>query len=85
MELTSLQAQPVTVMVPKSTIPVVLLVGLIFIGFGDKFLPQPLSGMSYYTRTTLNQMMMSSFQVWQPKSNPNARTERALEDTEKSK
>jgi hypothetical protein len=72
-------------MYPKYTLPVLLALGLIFIGFGDKFLPQPLKGASYHTRTSLNNMLVSSFKVWQPKTNPNARTERALEREEKGR
>ncbi len=72
-------------MLPKSTFLIFLVVGLVFIGFGDKFLPQPLSGMSYRTRTSLDQMVMSSFKIWQPKTDPNARTERAVEEVEKNK
>ncbi len=76
---------PAKVMLHKSTIPIVLMLGLIFIGFGDKFLPQPLSVASYRTRTTINQWMMATVRLWQPKTNPHARTERAIEREEKGK
>jgi hypothetical protein len=69
----------------KSWIPVWLVLILVFIGFGDKFLPQPLSGASYKTRTTINNVMMSSFKLWTPKTNPHNRTERALEEQEAGK
>ncbi|WP_421658520.1 hypothetical protein [Leptothermofonsia sp. ETS-13] len=76
---------PATAMFRKSTIPIVLVLGLIFIGFGDRFLPQPLSSASYRTRTTINQWMMATMRLWQPKTNPYARTERAIEREEKGK
>jgi hypothetical protein len=69
----------------KSALPALLVLALIFIGFGDQFLPQPLKSASYKTRTALNQMMESSFKVWQPKSKPYGRTEKALDDAEKGK
>ena len=37
------------------------LVILIFIGFGDRFLPQPLNGYSYKTRATINQFIVGLF------------------------
>ncbi len=67
------------VMFHKSWIPIYLVLILIFIGFGDKFLPQPLSGASYQTRTTLNSWMVASFKIWQPKTRPNERTEKAID------
>jgi len=69
----------------KSAIPVWLALILVFVGFGDKFLPQPLSGASYNTRTAINQWMTGSFQVWQPKAKPYDRTEQELKDQEKNK
>ncbi|UBF29370.1 hypothetical protein K9N68_16950 [Kovacikia minuta CCNUW1] len=78
--------KPATTMIRlKTAIPILLVLTLIFVGFGDQFLPQPLKGASYKTRTALNQMMESSFKVWQPKSKPYGRTEKALEDAEKGK
>lgn len=69
----------------KSMIPIYLLLALLFVGLGDKFLPQPLSGMSYNTRTTLNQWMTGSFQVWQPKTKPHERTQEEIQRQEKNK
>lgn len=73
------------VIIPKATIPILLASGLIFIGFGDKFLPQPLSGASYRTRVAMNQWMSTTFKLPQSKNNPYARTERAIEREEKGK
>lgn len=67
----------------KTTIPICLMLALVFVGFGDQFLPQPLSGASFKTRVAINQWMTGSFHIWQPKTNPYARTERALDQTGK--
>ncbi|MDY7015079.1 MAG: hypothetical protein SVX43_16080 [Cyanobacteriota bacterium] len=64
--------KPVTVLGP-------ILLILIFIGLGDKFLPQPLSGASLKTRTAINNFMLGLF----PKKefeNPNEQRERQIED-----
>ncbi|MBD2168335.1 hypothetical protein H6G64_21735 [Calothrix sp. FACHB-156] len=62
-----------------------LLLFLIFVGFGDSFLPKPLSSASLQTRTAINKFVVGLFPNWQPKTNPNARTERALDDIEKGR
>jgi hypothetical protein len=67
----------------KTAIPIVLILGLVFVGFGDQFLPQPLRSASYKTRVALDNWMTGSFKLWQPKADPNARTERAVEQQEK--
>ncbi|BAY22138.1 hypothetical protein NIES2100_19010 [Calothrix sp. NIES-2100] len=59
-----------------------ILLFLIFVGFGDSFLPKPLSTASLHTRTTINQFFVGLFPDWEPKTNPYSRTERALENTE---
>ena len=69
----------------KAAIPLFLMLALVFIGFGDQFLPQPLRSASYNTRIALNGWMTGSFKLWQPKADPNARTERALEQQESGK
>lgn len=63
-------------------IPFVLAV--VFIGFGDKFLPQPLSGASLQTRTALNNFMLGLF----PKKNiknQNDERNKQIEDFEKQR
>jgi hypothetical protein len=60
-----------------------ILLFLIFVGFGDSFLPKPLSTASLQTRTKINQFVIGLFPAWQPRTNPNARTEKALDDIEK--
>ncbi|PSB32466.1 hypothetical protein [Stenomitos frigidus] len=69
----------------KAAIPIFLILALVFIGFGDQFLPQPLRSASFKTRVALNSLMTGSFKLWQPKADPNARTERAIEQQESGK
>jgi hypothetical protein len=60
-----------------------IVLSLVFIGFGDSFLPKPLSTTSRDTRNALNGFVIGLFPTWQPKTKPNQRTEKAIEDTEK--
>jgi hypothetical protein len=55
---------------------------LIFVGFGDSFLPKPLSTASLRTRTAVNNFMIGLFPKWRPKTKPYERTEKALESVE---
>ncbi|MBW4560629.1 MAG: hypothetical protein KME32_05620 [Mojavia pulchra JT2-VF2] len=59
-----------------------ILLFLIFVGFGDGFLPKPLSTASLQTRTTINEFFVGLFPSWQPKTRPNARTEKAVDNLE---
>ncbi|CDN12977.1 MAG: hypothetical protein HRU34_19830 [Richelia sp.] len=65
-------------MLNKGNFSILLILVLVFIGFGDSFLPKPLSYASLQTRTTMNSIIVSLFPVWQPKVNPNRRTEEAI-------
>ncbi|MEB3291690.1 MAG: hypothetical protein VKJ24_00880 [Synechococcales bacterium] len=56
-------------------IGIALLVVLLFIGFGDQILPQPIGQYSLIIRTTLNNMMINAFPQWQPKNPNNPRKE----------
>ncbi len=58
--------------------PLVLLLTIAFIGFGDAFLPKPLSTVSRQARTSLNQIIASAVPGWSPKTKPYERTEDAL-------
>ncbi|AKG20301.1 hypothetical protein [Calothrix sp. 336/3] len=60
-----------------------LILALVFIGFGDSFLPKPLSVASRNTRNTINQLIVGFFPSWQPKVKPQERTNKAIEETEK--
>jgi hypothetical protein len=64
------------------TIALILLLVAGFIGFGDKFLPKPLSTASFQTRTSLNQMIVGAFPSWRPKTQPHKRTEEAIKKQE---
>lgn len=66
----------------KNLMVVFLLLALIFIGFGDQFLPKPLSTASLQTRTTLDHWFMG-MQFWRPKTQPYARTQKAIDEVEK--
>ncbi|MBD2002809.1 hypothetical protein NDI37_26975 [Funiculus sociatus GB2-A5] len=66
----------------KTTGIFVIILALVFVGFGDKFLPKPLSTASYNTRTTLNNSLLGIFPSKKPR-NPYERTEKAIEQEEK--
>ena len=57
-------------------------VGLIFIGIGDNFLPQPLSNVSSQTRSSVNQFLMGLFPDKDP-IDPYERTEQLLNEVKK--
>ena len=66
-------------------VPLVLLATIAFIGFGDSFLPKPLNKWSRDSREALNQFISGLAPSWSPKTNPNQRTEDALEKEQNSK
>lgn len=55
-----------------------ILVALVFVGCGDQFLPQPLSGASRQTRAVINNAIVNLVPNSGPKTNPYQRTEDAL-------
>jgi hypothetical protein len=61
------------------------LVAVAYIAFGDAFLPGDAGRYSYQARAQLNTMMIKVFPNWKVKSNPNQRTEDAVQQTESSK
>lgn len=65
----------------KKLASISLVIFLIFVGLGDKFLPEPLKGMSSKTRTSINQLVIGLFPKKEFK-NPHQRTEDALEQQE---
>lgn len=67
----------------KGNMTLVFLLVLIFVGFGDSFLPKPLSTASYQTRTTINNIVIGMFPGWQPKTDPNKRTQEAIKEMNK--
>jgi hypothetical protein len=60
-----------------------LLLSLIYIGFGDQFLPASIGRYSFQARSSIDQMLIGAFPTWRPKVDPSRRTEEALEKTEK--
>lgn len=62
-------------------IPLVLL--LVFIGVGDKFLPKPLDNASFQTRTTINKWIIGLFPSSEGDGiNPNRDREAQIEQLE---
>ncbi|MFQ4142697.1 hypothetical protein [Chlorogloeopsis sp. ULAP02] len=64
----------------KGNMGLLFIVFLIFVGFGDSFLPKPLSTFSLQTRTAINNTVIGWFPKWTLKTNPYKRTEKALEN-----
>lgn len=60
---------------------------LIFIAYGDKFLPSPLSDFSANTRNTINGILVGSFNedMLQNNKYDNKKTDRILKELEKQK
>jgi hypothetical protein len=66
----------------KPTFTFFLLLVLVFIGFGDRFLPKPLSTYSAQTRDRLNETIVNLFPNVKIGS-PHQRTEEAIQKEEK--
>ncbi|MBD1822286.1 hypothetical protein H6F51_07220 [Cyanobacteria bacterium FACHB-DQ100] len=71
----------------RNKIPVGFLVlfSIVFIGFGDQFLPSEVGRYSFQARSTIDQLLVNAFPSWQPKTNPHRRTEEAVRDVNKAK
>lgn len=71
----------------RSKFPVafILLVGLVYVGFGDQFLPPAIGRSSFQIRATINNALVGMFPSWRPKTNPNQRTEDAVQNLEQRK
>ena len=61
----------------RLVLPIVFIV-MVFVGFGDKFLPEPLKSKSTQTRTSINSFVIGLFPNKKFKD-PNQRTEDFLE------
>jgi hypothetical protein len=57
-------------------LPIVLIM-VVFIGMGDRFLPKPLNTMSFNTRNAINQTLTGLAPKLKPQK-PNAETEKAV-------
>ncbi len=66
----------------KLPLSLIALVGLVFVGFGDQFLPTAIGKYSYHSRAAIDTMIINLFPSWRPKTNPNQRTEDAVKNTE---
>ncbi|MER3431901.1 MAG: hypothetical protein C4288_00340 [Leptolyngbya sp. ERB_1_1] len=66
----------------RAKIPVGLLfmLSVVFIGFGDRFLPSQIGRCSFQARNSIDQLLVNAFPSWQPKTNPYRRTEEAIRD-----
>lgn len=67
---------------PKSISTIVIILALLFVSVGDRFLPKPLNTASVQTRTSLNNFMVSLFPAWKPKTKPSERTQKAIDKLE---
>ena len=58
---------------------------IVFIAYGDRFLPSPLSNFSYNTRNTINRVLVGSFNKDMLENNKynNKRTDKVIEEVEK--
>lgn len=58
--------------------------GIIFIAYGDRFLPPPMSNWSYTSRTSINQILLGSFPGDAIKNNKynNKKSDKLIEDLE---
>jgi hypothetical protein len=68
----------------KKRFPVVtiLFLAIGYVGFGDQVLPQSVGKYSTQTRAAIDGMMIGAFPSFNPKTNPNGRTEDAVRQTE---
>ncbi|MEM9925326.1 MAG: hypothetical protein AAF915_16505 [Cyanobacteria bacterium P01_D01_bin.50] len=72
-------------MFKKSYFITTLLLSVLFIGIGDRILPEPLKSASFNTRKTINKHLIGLFPTRKPKLNPHERTRKAIDETEKGK
>ncbi|HEY9874025.1 MAG TPA: hypothetical protein V6D12_11345 [Candidatus Obscuribacterales bacterium] len=67
---------------PKINFTLLIIAVFLFVGFGDRVLPKPLSTASLQARTTVNGYLLGLFPKKRFK-NPNERTETAVDDLER--
>lgn len=72
-------------MFKKPSIILVLLLSVLFVGIGDRVLPEPLKSASFNTRKTINKHLITLFPTRKPKLNPHERTRKAIEEAENAK
>ncbi|MBE9011002.1 hypothetical protein IQ250_12375 [Pseudanabaenaceae cyanobacterium LEGE 13415] len=66
----------------RSKLPIgfLFLLSVVFIGFGDQFLPPVIGRYSFQARSSIDQLLVNVIPNWQPKTNPHRRTEDAIRD-----
>jgi hypothetical protein len=64
---------------PQTIASLLFFLTLVFIGFGDAFLPKPLGTASAIARSRVNQFIVGLFPDLAPVDNPHQRTEREIE------
>ncbi|WP_414621895.1 hypothetical protein [Calothrix sp. CCY 0018] len=57
----------------------------IFVGIGDRVLPEPMKSASLNTRTTINKSLIGLFPTRRSKLKPHERTNKAIEEAENNK
>ncbi|MBF2015431.1 MAG: hypothetical protein IGS23_09585 [Rivularia sp. T60_A2020_040] len=72
-------------MFKNPSIILLLLVFVLFVGIGDRVLPEPMKSASFNTRTTINKNLLGLFPTWKSKLKPHERTNKAIENTEQGK
>ena len=65
----------------KAITPIALIIGIVFVGCGDQFLPEPLKGASISSRQSINQVFINLFPSREGKNNYQ-RTEEAIDNLE---
>ncbi|AFZ14113.1 hypothetical protein Cri9333_3282 [Crinalium epipsammum PCC 9333] len=68
----------------KSISTIVVILAVVFVSVGDRFLPKPLNTASVESRASLNNFVVGLFPAWKPKTKPYERTQKALDKVEKN-
>lgn len=66
----------------ETSVKIIIFLLFVFVTVGDLFLPEPLKSASKTTKSTLNSIVLSVLPQ-KKLTNPNERTEKAVEDFEK--
>ncbi len=72
-------------MLRKIPFGLIFLLTLVYVGFGDQFLPGSIGQYSTQLRARFDDMLVAGFPSWRPKSQPNARTQEAIKNLENGK
>ncbi|AFY52902.1 hypothetical protein Riv7116_0298 [Rivularia sp. PCC 7116] len=72
-------------MFKKSYFILAFLIFVVFVGIGDRILPEPMKSASLNTRKTINKNLIGLFPTRESKLKPHERTRKAIEEAEKNK